>query len=44
MADTVLDTDYMGQDGQVIHPWLCNTAKDGSGTWYVPIVDSDGKI
>jgi len=25
-----------------IHPVLCNTAKDGSGTWYYALVDSDG--
>ncbi len=44
MADTVLNTVKMGQDGRTVHPTLMNTAKDGSGTWYVPIVDSDGKI
>jgi len=27
-----------------IKPVLYNTAKDGSGTWYFPVVDSDGKI
>jgi len=27
-----------------IHPALFNTAKDGSGTWYVPLLDSDGQV
>ena len=44
MANTVIDTTYIGQDGQVIHPIIANTAKDGSGTPYVPLVDADGKL
>lgn len=33
-------------DGQAIalRAGLLNTAKDGSGTWYIPLVDADGKI
>jgi len=27
-----------------IHPILLNTSKDGSGTWYFPVVNSDGKL
>ena len=27
-----------------IHPVLLNTAKDGSGTWYFPVVDSNGNL
>jgi len=27
-----------------IHPILANTAKDGSGTFYFPLVDADGKL
>ena len=27
-----------------IKPVLYNTAKDGSGTWYFPVVDSDGNL
>ena len=27
-----------------IKPVLYNTAKDGSGTWYFPVVDSDGNM
>ena len=40
----VINTDKLGQDGQVIHPALFNTVKDGSGTWYFAIVDADGKL
>ncbi len=39
-----LDTAKTGQDGQVVHPVLLNTAKDGSGTYLVPIVDADGHV
>ena len=39
-----LNTGYTGQDGQVVHPVLFNTAKDGSGTWYVALVDANGKL
>jgi hypothetical protein len=41
---TEIDTTRVGDDGQVIHPLLANTAKDGSGDWYVPKVDSDGNL
>jgi len=44
MADSVLNTGYMGQNGQTIHPVLFNTVKDGSGTWYVPVTDANGHI
>ena len=27
-----------------VHPVLMNTAKDGSGTWYFALVDSDGHL
>jgi len=30
------------EKGRQIRPILYNTAKDGSGTWYVPVVDSNG--
>lgn len=29
--------------GRIIRPVLYNTAKDGSGTWYFPLVDSAGR-
>ena len=32
------------QYGRQIKPVLFNTAKDGSGTWYIAIVDSDGHL
>ena len=41
---TVLDTNYIGGDGLVVHPVLCNTAKDGTGTWYIALLDSDGHL
>ena len=28
--------------GRRVTPVLCNTAKDGSGTWYFLLVDTDG--
>lgn len=38
-------TDYPADDkGRQIHPVLFNTAKDGSGTWYFALVDSDGQL
>lgn len=30
--------------GRIIRPVLFNTAKDGSGTWYFALVDSDGHL
>ncbi len=39
---TELNTGYTGQDGQIVHPQLGNTCKTGGGTWYVPLLDSDG--
>ncbi len=30
--------------GRQIRDVLANTAKDGSGTWYVPLVNSDGQL
>jgi len=32
------------QKGRQLHPVLANTAKDGSGTWYIPLVDSSGQF
>ncbi len=41
-------TDYLvrteDNQGRQIHPILFNTAKDGSGTWYFALVDSDGYL
>ena len=41
-------TDYLqlteDDKGRQIKPVLFNTAKDGSGTWYFPLVNSDGKL
>jgi len=41
-------TDYSAltedDKGRQLHPVLFNTAKDGSGTWYVPLLDSDGHL
>jgi hypothetical protein len=41
---TVIDTGKIGPDGQSIHPLLGNTVKDGTGTWYVVVLNSDGKV
>jgi len=41
MADNVKTEDSLGRQ---IHPILFNTAKDGSGTYYYPLVDSAGKL
>jgi hypothetical protein len=30
--------------GRQVTPIVTNTVKDGSGTWYFPLVDSDGKM
>ena len=38
-----LNTGYHAQDGQEVHPQLANTEKNGTGTWYVPLVDSEGR-
>ena len=38
------NTELFDQYGRVIRPMLCNTAKDGSGTWYFALVDSDGHL
>ena len=43
-GDKLIDSGYMGQDGQSIHQMMGNTVKDGSGTPYIPVVDSEGKI
>jgi len=42
MADYSIQTE--DEKGRQITPVLGNTAKDGSGTWYVPILDADGKV
>ena len=41
MANNVNTEDEFGRQ---IHPVLCNTAKDGSGTWYFALVDSNGRL
>ena len=41
---TLIETGIVGDDGQVIHPVLANTAKDGTGTWYILVVDAAGKL
>lgn len=38
------NNDSADEKGRIIHPIVLNTAKDGSGAWYLPLVDSDGKI
>ena len=38
----VIDTDKVGQDGQVIHPVLGNTLGDGSGSTSVAQMDKYG--
>ena len=30
--------------GRPVRPVVFNTAKDGSGAWYFPMVDSDGRL
>lgn len=37
-----VNNDLYDEKGRVIRPILFNTAKDGSGTWYIPITNSDG--
>ena len=32
------------EKGRPIRPVVFNTAKDGSGTWYFPVLDSDGRL
>lgn len=39
-----LDTTFYDKDGHVIHPSLMNTSSDGSGTWYVTLIDSSGRL
>jgi len=39
-----ISTDLFDNHGRRIHPALFNTAKDGSGTWYLALVDSDGHL
>ena len=41
---TIIDGGLQDEMGRQIRPVLANTAKDGSGTWYVPLVDADGKL
>ncbi len=38
------NTDLEDEKGRIIGPVLCNTAKDGSGTWYYLLIDSDGHL
>lgn len=40
MAD---NTELFDEYGRVVRPVLFNTAKDGSGTWYFPLVDASGQ-
>jgi len=40
----VLNSRTEDEQGRQIHPVLFNTAKDGSGTWYFALVDSDGQL
>lgn len=39
-----LNTELFDNHGRPIRPVLSNTAKDGSGTWYYPLLDSDGHL
>ena len=41
---TAYNEDLFDDYGRVVRPVLCNTAKDGSGTWYFALVDSDGHM
>ena len=38
------NTELFDDYSRTIRPVLCNTAKDGSGTWYFALVDSDGHL
>ena len=38
------NTNLFDEYGRVVRPILLNTAKDGSGTWYFALVDSDGHL
>ena len=42
MADYSVKTE--DERGRQIRPVMFNTAKDGSGTWYFPVVDSNGYV
>lgn len=42
MTDFTVRTE--DNQGRQIHPVLFNTEKDGSGTWYFGVVNSDGKL
>lgn len=39
-----INNDLYDNYGRVIRPVLFNTAKDGSGTWYFALLDSDGHL
>lgn len=39
-----INNDLFDDKGRVVRPVLSNTAKDGSGTWYFPLVDSAGHL
>jgi len=41
---TAYNTELINQYGQIIRPILFNTAKDGSGTWLFPLLDSEGHL
>uniref|UniRef100_A0A6M3KTM2 Uncharacterized protein n=1 Tax=viral metagenome TaxID=1070528 RepID=A0A6M3KTM2_9ZZZZ len=38
------NTELFDSKGRVIRPIISNTAKDGSGTYYFPLLDSDGHL
>jgi len=42
--DIVNSEDVQDHKGRQVTPILGNTVKDGSGTFYFPVVDSDGKL
>ncbi len=41
---TAYNDELVDNKGRLVRPVLCNTAKDGSGTWYFALVDSDGHL
>lgn len=41
---TAYNTKTEDDKSRQIRPALFNTAKDGSGTWYFPVLDSNGKL
>ncbi len=41
---TAYNTELFDQYGRTVRPVLFNTVKDGSGTWYFALLDSDGHL